>query len=505
MSPRRPLVVLGLAGAIAGCGDDEPAGPELTDGMGYQTPAEMPRGRCAAGSLAELAPEGLYHALAVGEGLELSLTARVAPGQAKPRQPWTALTGAIGGSPAGLVIKTDDDLFVRQAEPGSLRALDFCGVAPSGELVGSYVRCTDRGCLVTEVTGKAVLPLDEAPSKGLTLLGATDGGGAWAPGLTVNVRVRDGVAYLARYGDGLRIVDVRDPTRPFDLGHVAVEAPSREIWNDVKLVDGPGGKRYALMASNQAAVVVVDVTDPRAPAIAGHFGVEPERSRNVHTLAIEGGHAYLANTGAGLDIYDVTTPTAARKLGSFAHPAGRGYLHDLFVTGDRAYLNWWDAGFAVVDVSRPATPALLGTFAGYGQRTSHSSWVLSVAGKKIALHGDEQYGARLHVVDVTEGSPTFLRSLATWMTRPEVSIHNVMAMGHLGVIAYYQDGVRVLDLSVPESPRQVAWYQTWRGPTTGGESFYEAAVGVDVDEAARLVYVADSVRGLLVLRLADGL
>jgi hypothetical protein len=131
--------------------------------------------------------------------------------------------------------------------------------------------------------------------------------------------------------------------------------------------------------------------------------------------------------------------------------------------------------------------------------------VVSIGGRRVALHGDEQYGARLHLVDVTEGSPTFATSLGTWMTRPEVSIHNVMALGSLGIIAYYHDGIRVVDLSDPTRPRQVAWFNTWRGPTQGGESFFEAAVGVDVDPVTRRVYVADSVRGLIILQLANDL
>ena len=498
------MVTLLLLGS-AGCGDDDPTGPVLSDNMAYRSPREMPRKRCVPGSLAGVRAAGLYHAFAEGDGARFEVTARVDEQAPTPRQPWTALSGSIGVWSAQVVSKTADDLFIRYAEHNSLRVIDWCGRTADGELVGSYVRCTDRGCLVTELTGKAVLPLPEAESRNLTLLGETDGDGQWADGISVNVRVKDGLAYLARYGDGLRIIDVRQPAELVSLGHVPVEVPEREIYNDVKIVDGPAGKRYALMASNVKAVVVIDVTDPRAPFIAGHFGSEPERSANVHTLAVDGGRAYLANTGAGLDIYDVAQPTAAVKLGSFVHPARRGYLHDLYVAGDRAYLNWWDAGFAIVDVSAPAAPALLGTFTGYGQVTSHSSWVVQLGARKIALHGDEQYGARLHLVDVTEGSPTFARSLATWMTRPEVSIHNVMAMGHLGVVAYYQDGVRVIDLSDPGQPRQVAWFSTWRGPGVGGESFYEAAVGVDVDATTRTIYVADSVRGLLVLRLASDL
>lgn len=494
-----------MAGA---CNDDIVEGPELKDAFGYRSPSEMPNELCSPGSFVGATFAGLYHAEVRGDGLRFELTARVAERTPQPGNPWTALRAAVGASSAELVQASSDGLFLRAADDQGLRALWLCARDEHGTLRGSYARCTERGCYVAEVTGKAVVRLDEAAAHGLSVIGETAGQGEWGPGLAVNVRVAEGVAYIARYGDGLRLVDVSDPAHPRNLGHVPIEDPN-EIYNDVKVVSGPGGRRYALAASNTRAVVVIDVTSPINPFIAGHFGALPERSANVHTLAIAEGRAYLANVGAGLDIYDISDPAAARRLGTFTHPARRGFLHDLHVIGDRAYLNWWDAGMAIVDVSVPAAPSLVGNFAGYGEVTSHSSWAFEQGGRRLALHGDEQYGAHLRIVDVTEGTPEFTTVLSQWMTRPEVSIHNVMVMGHLAVISYYHDGVRVLDLRDPARPQQVAWFNTWPGasidPLVASPSFFQGAIGVDVDPLTRTIYVADSLRGLVILQLDQGL
>lgn len=501
-------VALVVASTALACGDDLEASPELTDSYGYRSPAAMPSQLCTRGSFAGIEVSGLYHAEVRGDGQRFELTARVASRSSRPSE--TSWRATLGPAEVGLVQAKDDGLFLRAVDEQGLRALWLCARDEQGVLRGSYARCTERGCYVAEVTGKLVVPLAEPPAHNLSLVGETSGEGQWGAGISVNVRVADGLAYLARYGDGLRIVDVRDPARPRSVGHVATE-DDFEIYNDVKLAFGPGGKRYALMASNSRGVVVVDVTTPSAPFIAGHFGARPEQS-NVHTLAVEGSRAYLANVGAGLDIYDVSDPAAARLLGTFSHPSRRGFLHDLHVLGDRVYLNWWDAGMAIVDVSAPASPRLVGTFSGYGEVTSHSSWAFEQGGRRLALHGDEQYGAHLRIVDVTEGTPAFATVLSQWMTRPEVSIHNVMAMGHLAVISYYHDGVRVLDVRDPASPQQVAWFQTWPGASNdpndllaGSPSFFQGAIGVDVDPATRTIYVADSARGLLILRLAEAL
>jgi hypothetical protein len=37
----------------------------------------------------------------------------------------------------------------------------------------------------------------------------------------------------------------------------------------------------------------------------------------------------------------------------------------------------------------------------------------------------------------------FLDALAEYETRPQVSVHNIMAVGELAFVTYYQDGLRV--------------------------------------------------------------
>ena len=83
-----------------------------------------------------------------------------------------------------------------------------------------------------------------------------------------------------------------------------------------------------------------------------------------------------------------------------------------------------------------------------------------------------------------------------------MSVHNILADGELAYVTYYQDGLRVLDLSDPTEPTEIAHYQTWPGPEAGyGASFYEGAIGIDLDREKGLVYLADTHRGLLILRL----
>ena len=67
-------------------------------------------------------------------------------------------------------------------------------------------------------------------------------------------------------------------------------------------------------------------------------------------------------------------------------------------------------------------------------------------------------------------------------------------------VAHYQAGVRVLDVSVPETPREVAHYNTFRPQDPErGDSFYDGAIGIRVPGDG-YVYAVDTSRGLLILK-----
>lgn len=347
-------------------------------------------------------------------------------------------------------------------------------------LGGDCRRCT--GLLVRATP-------NEGAGERLTLLGELSDP-SWPAGVALNVRVAGTHAYLIRR-TSLHIIDTSDPTKPVEVGRY--QRFGNAFANDIKLVEA-GARRFALIADTP--VDVVDVTDPAVPQLVAQI---PEESHTLFTETRAGTTlAYFGNYDGKCPVYDVTDPTAPRKLGSY--DAEASVVHDLSVDRGIAYLNAWEKGFLVVDFTAPAEPKLLGTWLS-PTRTSHSNWTTTANGRPIALHGEENYNAQLHVIDLDRASPTFMKPLAAYQTRPWISIHNIMAFGTRAYMTYYQDGVRVLDVSDPTSPRQIGYYNTWEPDaerSTG--SFFEGAIGIDVDLARKLVFVADLPRGLMILR-----
>jgi hypothetical protein len=134
----------------------------------------------------------------------------------------------------------------------------------------------------------------------------------------------------------------------------------------------------------------------------------------------------------------------------------------------------------------------------YPRATSHAVAVGRINGRLLAFEGGEQWGAHLRVLDVTD--PAAIRRIGEYKFAQHVSIHNLELVGTKLYVAHYQAGLRVLDVSVPESPREVAHYNNFR-PTdpTRGDSFYDGAIGVRVPGDG-YIYVVDTSRGLLILQ-----
>ena len=392
----------------------------------------------------------------------------------------------------------DDEVFIRQplvtgdGEPNPITTR-ISNLRADGSARIEQAACDTDGCTVcTAVIERAAYNAGEGESDHLSLVGEialpSD-----TPVHTVNVRMVGTVAYVVRL-DGLFIVETVDPAHPVVLG--SWHRTGDRYSNDVKLVEA-NGRRYALLADSP--VDVVDVTDASQAHLVAQVPVE------AHTLFTEtrDGHtyAYFGALDGTTPVFDISNPEAPQRLGAF--DAKATYVHDLMVDNGIAYLNAWEEGFKVVDFTNPSQPLQIGEWKRglLDENYSHSSWAMHVGGQTVALHGDENWGAHLNVIDVDPASSRFMKPIGRYETRTYVSIHNVMAVGTKAYMTYYQDGVRVLDMQEPTRPKLVGYFNSWdpQGErSTNG--FFEGAVGLDVDPIRKLIFVADTPRGLLILR-----
>ncbi len=377
---------------------------------------------------------------------------------------------------------------------GRKSRFSFVGCKATGRnrLVGCFVSCPPgRPAFQATFEAERVVRLPgEGESGGLQLLGEAP----VARGDAVDVYVAKGHAYVVAVNGvagqgGLYVYDVADRTAPRLVKSVFF--PGDSYWNGVWAKDDA-----LYVASNNRGLLVFDIANPADPQLlralpgAGYI--------DVHTVFVDGNRLYAMSPSHGeVLIFDVTDARQPVLLNRHMVPGASfsAFPHDAFAQDGRLYVNHWRLGFQMLDVSDALNVRPVGEYR-YPRSTSHTSRVRRYGERLIAFEGGEDWGAHLRVLDITD--PAQVKLIGEYRLRPGVSIHNMELKGDRLYLAHYQDGVRVLDVSRPEHPKEVAYYNTWRETDPyRGFSFYDGAIGVRLPGDGYL-YIVDTSRGLLV-------
>ncbi|WP_254614124.1 MULTISPECIES: LVIVD repeat-containing protein [unclassified Myxococcus] len=371
-----------------------------------------------------------------------------------------------------------------------------CEAVSPREFVGCYSYCADGSTYVhgTFRAERMSWARGEAESSGGLKLRSES---YVELGQSVDVFVAKDHAYVVsiqRRGEpgGLTVFDVKDRRRP--VFKTSISLPGDNYWNGVW---SKGDALY--VASASSGLIVFDISNPASPVFLQSYpGGGP---LDIHTVLVDGDRLYAMSTGRNAEVllFDVTTPTEPRLL----HRESLGGIgtgiygvpHDAFAYGDRLYVSHMSGGYQILDVRNPENFEHLGEYTYYGA-VSHHSAVGTLGGHTVAFEGGERQGAHLRVLKVDD--PTNIELIGEFKLRDVASIHNMLLVGTRLYIAWYHEGLRVLDVSNPTKPRQVAHFNTYRESDPKREDGqYEGALGIRVPGDGH-VYVVDDARGLLI-------
>jgi hypothetical protein len=159
-------------------------------------------------------------------------------------------------------------------------------------------------------------------------------------------------------------------------------------------------------------------------------------------LKVDGSFVYVSAAAAGLQIVDVSSPTAPRIVGVLDTP---GTAQAVDVAGNTAYVAD-DTAVLVVNVTDRTRPAVVASL-------PMAATMLGVGGSHLYVIG----GLQLKVIDVTSATAPVVRSTTTAYGAQAVQLIGTFAFLATPAINHFDTagGVYMLDVANPAAPRLV--------------------------------------------------
>ena len=267
-------------------------------------------------------------------------------------------------------------------------------------------------------------------------------------------------ALLCAQGNGLSIIDI-NTMPPTEVGFVPSIGPGYSDSKDVKVYGN-----YAFLINELRPIQIIDLTDPSNPQQVQTITLLGDEENGAHNCYIENGYLYVVGNhfGGWLEIYDITNPLSPLKVGDFYGINGNEsatYYHDVYVRNDTAFAaGIQNVGVDIIDVSSKEEPSLIATYNYPGNYTgAHNVWTTEDG--KYLFVGDEVGDAGNHtrVLDISDTEN--IEYVADIIVDPMAITHNCYVVGDYLYIGHYTEGVRVYNISNPESPYEVAYYDTY--------------------------------------------
>lgn len=169
-------------------------------------------------------------------------------------------------------------------------------------------------------------------------------------GYATGLAIDDDYAYLADFGGGLRILDIKDLTNPYVVGHY-----DGWIYN-VKIIN-----KYAYVSVGNYGLVILDVSDPMMPTKVYEYrnfsiGGIVKSLGIIWDIYIQDNYAYLAAHN-DLVILDVSNPETPVAVGSYSSQV----IDRVCVVDDEAYI-LSEEGLEIIDVKDKTNPKKIGNY-----------------------------------------------------------------------------------------------------------------------------------------------
>ena len=338
--------------------------------------------------------------------------------------------------------------------------------------------------------------------------------------------------------NGTTILDVSNPKQPRIIKHIPgyEGAESRAVQVVEKYFDGRDYLLRNQESNHFTGFEVWDITDRPSPRLVSK--IEGLNAAHKGWWDAETGYAYLSGIwpdwkGQHLIIYDLKNPYTPKFVSNWGlpgqSPGGQGSgvsLHHPVISGDRAYLSYLRGGDVVIlDIADKAQPKMIAHIdflpppsrshtavpfpphrrSGFSRGEGRPGQVLVVS-EEALTYGCHENRPQIYILDATDEKKP--RLIATFKVPDgdfcdrggrfgphqfaETKDGEIIG-GALLYVAYFNAGLRIVDISDPFKPREVGHYIPAPGGKGGeGRGPKKVIQTNDVDLDGRgLIYITD--------------
>jgi hypothetical protein len=245
------------------------------------------------------------------------------------------------------------------------------------------------------------------------------------------------------------------------------------------------GNRGYFGSGNGGGVHIVDLTNPSNPTLLGIVNSSNGNAFNsIHEMMVyeQNGQTFLIENFNGtsnkiIKVINVTNPSSPQFVRDI-NPTEVQWVHAMHIRGNRMITSGWGnstsrARTEIYDISNIATqaPQLLGfiedTTATTAGNNMHSSWTSEdgnfLYSAREVTNSNGAYPGDVRVYNISNPAQPVLVDKLTMQNLQlnAVTPHNPVVMGNKLYVSWYQAGLQVFDISIPNQPKRIGQYDTY--------------------------------------------
>ena len=292
---------------------------------------------------------------------------------------------------------------------------------------------------------------------------------------------------LVGHSGGTSFVSLKDPEFPAYVGVLPLPTgATKSTWRDIKVyrdhafIVADGAGEHGMQVFD--LIQLRSVTDPPVTFMAT---TTYSRIHSAHNIVIneETGFAYSVGgsgggdtCGGGLHMINIRVPADPQFVGCFADittgTRGTGYTHDAMCIvyrgpdaehrGREVCFGSNETRLSIADVTDKDEPLALASVSYPAAAYAHQGWI-DEAHEYFYMNDEfdefaSQGATRTLVWDVKDlDDPVIVKE---FMNETQATDHNLYIVGDLMYQSNYRVGLRILDISDREDPREIAFFDT---------------------------------------------